>query len=74
MGLLIFGHQILIADLADEVILGADIMVAYGFGIDLSENVLMVAQEKKNFCSAQMGGTGSHMIKQATDCLLYTSL
>ena len=46
LGLLGFGHQMLVPDIVDEVILGTDIMSAYGFVLDLRENVLKVGQEK----------------------------
>ena len=36
----------LVADIVDEVILGTDIMNAYGFVVDLREIVLKVGQEK----------------------------
>ena len=42
LGLLEFSHQMLVADIVDGVILGTDIMNAYGFVVDLRENVLRV--------------------------------
>ena len=47
--LLEFSHQMLVADIVDEVILGTDIMNAYGFVVDSRENVLKFGQEKINF-------------------------
>ena len=44
LGLLEFSHQMLIADIVDEAILGTDIMNAYRFVVDLRENVLKVSQ------------------------------
>ena len=38
LGLLEFSHQMLVADIVDEVILVTDIMNAYGFVVDLREN------------------------------------
>ena len=35
LGLLEFSHQMLVADIVDEVILGMDITNAYGFVVDL---------------------------------------
>ena len=35
LGLLKFNHQMLFADIVDEVIRGTDIMNAYGFVVDL---------------------------------------
>ena len=40
LGLLEFSHQMLVADIVDEVILGTDIMNAYGVVVDLRGNVL----------------------------------
>ena len=37
LGLLEFSHQMLLADIVDEVILGKDIMTAYQFVVDLKE-------------------------------------
>ena len=61
-----FSHQIFIADIIDEVILGTDIMNAYGFIVDLRENVLRIGQEKIRFCMAKMTGSAHHLIKQVT--------
>ena len=52
LDLLKFSHQMLVADIVDEVILGTDIMIAYGFAVDLRENVLRVGQVKMNLCMA----------------------
>ena len=68
LGLLEFNHQMLVADIVDEVILGTDIMNAYGFVVDLRENILKVGQEKIKPCMAKMTGSTNHSI-----CLLYTS-
>ena len=57
LGLLEFSHQMLVADIVDEVILGTDIMNAYGFIVDLRENVLKVGQEKIKLCMAKMTGS-----------------
>ena len=35
LGLLEFSHQMLVADIVNELILGTDIMNAYGFVVDL---------------------------------------
>ena len=56
LGLLEFSHQMLVADIVDEVILGTDI-IAYGFVVDLRENVLKVGQEKIKLCMAKMTGS-----------------
>ena len=63
LGLLESSHQMLVADIADEVILGTDIMNAYGFVVDLRENVLTVGQEKIKLCMAKMTGSTNHSIK-----------
>ena len=49
LGLLEFSHQMLVAEINDEVILGMKIMNAYGFIVDLRENVLRIGQEKIHF-------------------------
>ena len=54
----------LIADIANEMILGTDIMNAYGFVVDLRENVLKVGQEKIKLCMAKMTGSANHSINQ----------
>ena len=56
LGFLEFSHQMLVADIVDEVILGTDTMNAYGFVVDLRENVLKVGQEKIKLCMAKMTG------------------
>ena len=63
------------------MILGTDIMNAYGFVVDLRENAVMVIQEKIKLFMAKMAGLANHSIRQvARDekevnrcCLLYTS-
>ena len=47
----------LFANIVDEVILGTHIMNAYGFVVDLRENVLKVGQEKIKLCMAKMTGS-----------------
>ena len=64
LGLLEFSHQILVADIVDEVILGTDIMNAYGFVVHLRENVLKVGEEKIKLCMAKMTGSTNHSIKR----------
>ena len=54
----------LVADIVDEVILGTDIMNAYGFVVDLRENVLKVGQEKIKLCMAKITGSTNHSIKR----------
>ena len=56
----------LVADIVDEVILGTDIMNAYGFVVDLRENVLKVGQEKIKLYMAKMTGSTNHSIKRMT--------
>ena len=64
LGLLEFNHQMLAADIVDEAILGTDIMNAYGFVVNLRENVLKAGQEKIKLCMAKMTGSTKHSIKQ----------
>ena len=64
LGLLEFSHQMLVADIVDEVILGTDIMNAYGFVVDLKENVLSIGQEKIKLCMAKMTGSTNNSIKR----------
>ena len=64
LGLLEFSHQMLVADIVDEVILGTNIMNAYGFVVGLRENVLKVGQEKIKLCMAKLTGSTNHSIKQ----------
>ena len=45
-------------------ILGTDIMNAYGFVVELRENVLKVGQDKIKLCMAKMTGSNNHSIKQ----------
>ena len=54
MGNLKVGHQMLITDIVDEVIIGTDIMNAYRFVINLIENNQWVGQDKINFRTAGM--------------------
>ena len=49
LGLLEFSHQMIVADIVDKVILGTDIMNAYGFVVDLRENFLKVGQETVSY-------------------------
>ena len=51
----------LIADIVDEVILGTDIMNAYGFVVDLRENVLKVGQEKIKLCMELLPVSYTHL-------------
>ena len=48
LGLLQFSHQMLVANIVDEVILGTDIMNAYGFVVDLREHVLKVGWQRED--------------------------
>ena len=64
LGLLEFILQTLVADIVDEVILGTDIMNAYGFVVDLRENVLRVGQEKIKLCIGKVNGSVNRLIKQ----------
>ena len=64
LGLLEINHEMLVADIVDEVILCKDIMNAYGFVVDLGENVLKVGQEKIKLCMAKMTGSTNHSIKR----------
>lgn len=40
-----FSHQVLVANISDDVILGMDIMKEYGFSLDLKEGLLRVRNE-----------------------------
>ena len=62
LGLLKFSHQMLVADIVDDVILGTDIMNAYGFIVDLREDVLKVGQDKIKLCMAKMTGSANHAL------------
>ena len=53
-------------DIIDEVILGTDVMNAYGFVVDLRDNVLRVGQEKIKLRMAKMTGSAYHSIEQVT--------
>ena len=64
LGLLEFSHQMLVADIVDEVIFGTDIMNAYRFVVDLRENVLRVGQEKIKLCMAKTTASTNHSIKR----------
>ena len=46
LGRLEFNPQVLVADIVDEAILGVDVMNAYGFKVDLRNNVLRIGGEK----------------------------
>ena len=54
----------LVVDIVDEVILGTDIMSAYGFVVDQRENVLKVSQEMIKFWMSKMTGSANRLIKQ----------
>ena len=64
MGVLEFIHQILVADIVNEVIFGTDITSVYGFIVDLRQNVLIIGQEKIKFSTAEIIGSTKHLIKQ----------
>ena len=46
LGRLEFNHQVLVADIVDEAILGVDVMNAYGFTVDFKNNVLRIGKEE----------------------------
>ena len=46
LGRLEVNHQVLVADIVDEAILGVDVMNAYGFIVDFKYNVLRVGGEE----------------------------
>ena len=46
LGRVEFDHQVLVADIVDEAILGVDIMNVYGFIVDFKNNVLRIGKEK----------------------------
>ena len=64
LALLKFKHQVLVADIVNDVILGTDIMVAYRFVVDLRESVLRADQEKIKFSMAEKMGSTNHSIKR----------
>ena len=45
-GRLEFDHQVLVADIVDEANLGVDVMNAYGFIVDFTNNVLRIGKEE----------------------------
>ena len=46
LGRLEFNHQVLVADIVDEAILGVEVMNAYGFIVDFKNNVLRIGGEE----------------------------
>ena len=62
VGLLEFSYQMLVADIVDKVILGSDITNAYGFIVDLKENVRRVGQGKIKLCMAKMTGSANRCV------------
>ena len=54
LGHLQFSHHMLLADIVGKMILGTDIIIGYGFVVDLRENVLKVGQGKIKLCMAKM--------------------
>ena len=82
-----FNHQVLVAEIVDETILGVDTMNAYGFIVDFKNNVLriggeevmlstMTTAEKSKDVINQVAVTvppNSEKIITVTTCLLYTS-
>ena len=66
LGLLEFIHQMLKADIVNEVIHGMDIMNAYRLFVDIREDVLRVDQEKIRFRMAKITGSANHLTKQVT--------
>ena len=54
LGLLEFGHQMVIADIDDGVILSTGNMNGYGFVLVLREDVLRAGQEKINVWTTEM--------------------
>ena len=50
LGLLEFSHQMLVANIVDDMILGTDITNTYGIVVDLKQNDLCIDQEKIFSC------------------------
>ena len=46
LGRLEFYHQVLVADIVDEAILGVNVRNAYGFIVDFKNNVLKITGEE----------------------------